>query len=140
VLSYPDQTRVRIAVVGAHLSGLPLNHQLTERGAQLVETSATAPEYRLYALPDTSPRKPGLVRTEPGQGTSITVEIWELTQDAFGSFVADVPPPLAIGTLRLRDGQLVKGFLCESVAVQHAADISLFGGWRNYLSCLSSRC
>ena len=61
------------------------------------------------------------------------VEIWELTHDAFGSFVADVPPPLAIGTLRLQDGQLVKGFLCESVAVQRAEDISQFGGWREYL-------
>jgi allophanate hydrolase len=127
------QKRSRIAVVGAHLSGLPLNHQLTGRGAKLIETTRTAPEYRLYALPDTSPPKPGLVRTQPGDGASITVEIWELSYDAFGSFVADVPPPLAIGTLRLRDGLLVKGFLCESVAVQHAEDISQFGGWRNYL-------
>ena len=123
----------RIAVVGAHLSGLPLNHQLTGRGAKLIETTETAPEYRLYALPDTNPRKPGLIRTEPGGGASIMVEIWELTHDAFGSFVADVPPPLAIGTLRLRDGQLVKGFLCESVAVPRAEDISQFGGWRRYL-------
>jgi allophanate hydrolase len=136
---YQDQGRVRIAVVGAHLSGLPLNHQLTERGAKLIETTATAPEYRLYALPEANPRKPGLIRTGPGEGVSITVEIWELTRDAFGSFVAEVPPPLAIGTLRLRDGQLVKGFLCESVAVQHAEDISHFGGWRKFLSCLSSR-
>jgi allophanate hydrolase len=127
------QKRSRIAVVGAHLSGLPLNHQLTGRGAKLIETTRTAPEYRLYALPDTSPPKPGLVRTQPGDGASIIVEIWELSYDAFGSFVADVPPPLAIGTLRLRDGLLVKGFLCESVAVQHAEDISQFGGWRNYL-------
>jgi allophanate hydrolase len=123
----------RIAVVGAHLSGLPLNHQLTGRGAKLIETTETAPEYRFYALPDTNPRKPGLIRTEPGGGASITVEIWELTHDAFGSFVADVPSPLAIGTLRLQDGRLVKGFLCESVAAQHAEDISQFGGWRKYL-------
>jgi allophanate hydrolase len=128
-----DPKRTRIAVVGAHLSGLPLNHQLTERGARLIETTETAPEYRLYALPETNPRKPGLIRTQPGDGASIAVEIWELTHDAFGSFVADVPPPLAIGTLRLRDGQLVKGFLCESVATQHAEDISQFGGWRGYL-------
>jgi len=72
-------------------------------------------------------------RAEPGGGASITVEIWELTHDAFGSFVADVPSPLAIGTLRLQDGRLVKGFLCESVAAQHAEDISQFGGWRKYL-------
>jgi allophanate hydrolase len=123
----------RIAVVGAHLSGLPLNHQLTGRGGKLIETTETAPEYRLYALPDTNPRKPGLIRTEPGRGVSIMVEIWELTHEAFGSFVADVPPPLAIGTLRLRDGRPVSGFLCESVATQHAEDISRFGGWRKYL-------
>ncbi len=128
-----DQKRARIAVVGAHLSGLPLNHQLTGRGAKLIETTATAPEYRLYALPETNPRKPGLIRTERAEGASITVEIWELTYEAFGSFVAGVPPPIAIGTLRVQDGRLVKGFLCESVAVQHAEDISNFGGWRKYL-------
>jgi allophanate hydrolase len=106
---------------------------LTGRGAKLIETTTTAPDYRLYALPETDPRKPGLIRTEPGAGASITVEIWELSYDAFGSFVVDVPPPLAIGTLRLRDGRFVKGFLCESVAVQYAEDISHFGGWRKYL-------
>ncbi len=90
-------------------------------------------EYRLYALPETNPRKPGLIRTERAEGASITVEIWELTYEAFGSFVAGVPPPIAIGTLRVQDGRLVKGFLCESVAVQHAEDISNFGGWRKYL-------
>jgi allophanate hydrolase len=134
-----DPAMVRIAVVGAHLSGLPLNHQLTGRGAKLIETTGTAPEYRLYALPDTSPPKPGLVRIGLDEGTSITVEIWELTHNAFGSFVSEVPSPLVIGTLLLQDGRLVKGFLCESIAVQRAEDISAFGGWRKYLSCLSSR-
>jgi allophanate hydrolase len=112
---------------------------LTGRGAKLIETTGTAPEYRLYALPDTSPPKPGLVRIGPDEGTSITVEIWELTHNAFGSFVSEVPSPLVIGTLLLQDGRLVKGFLCESIAVQRAEDISAFGGWRKYLSCLSSR-
>jgi allophanate hydrolase len=128
----PPKT-TRVAVVGAHLSGLPLNHQLTGRGAKLIETTTTAPDYRLYALPGTTPPKPGLIRAAPGQGTSITLEVWELAHEAFGSFVADVPPPLAIGTLRLQDGQLVKGFLCESVAVEHAEEISHYGGWRKYL-------
>jgi allophanate hydrolase len=124
----------QIAVAGAHLSGLPLNRQLTERGAILVETTGTAPDYRLYALPQTNPPKPGLVRTEPGTGSSITVEIWEMTYDAFGSFVDSVPPPLSIGTLRLQNGGLVKGFLCESIAAQQAEDISRFGSWRRYLA------
>jgi allophanate hydrolase len=130
----PHRKMAQIAVAGAHLSGLPLNHQLTERGAILVETTGTAPEYRLYALPQTNPPKPGLVRTEPGTGRSITVEIWEMTYDAFGSFVDSVPPPLSIGTLRLQNGGLVKGFLCESIAVQQAEDISRFGSWRRYLA------
>ena len=127
------QKMTQMAVVGAHLSGLPLNHQLTERRAKLVETASTAPDYRLYALPQTNPPKPGLIRTEPGEGSSIIVEIWELTHEAFGSFVESVPPPLSIGTLRLQDGRLVKGFLCESIAVKQAEDISQFGGWRRYL-------
>jgi allophanate hydrolase len=130
----PHRKMAQIAVAGAHLSGLPLNRQLTERGAILVETTGTAPDYRLYALPQTNPPKPGLVRTEPGTGSSITVEIWEMTYDAFGSFVDSVPPPLSIGTLRLQNGGLVKGFLCESIAAQQAEDISRFGSWRRYLA------
>jgi allophanate hydrolase len=129
---------VRLAVVGAHLSGLPLNHQLTERGGKLIGATITAPEYRLYALPETIPPKPGLVRTRPGEGYSIAVEIWELSYETFGSFVDAVPPPLSIGTLKLHDGQSVKGFLCESVGVQQAEDISHFGGWRNYLESKNS--
>ena len=129
-----ERKMAQIAVAGAHLSGLPLNHQLTGRGAILVETTGTAPDYRLYALPQTNPPKPGLVRTEPGTGSSITVEIWEMTYDAFGSFVDSVPPPLSIGTLRLQNGGLVKGFLCESIAAQQAEDISRFGSWRRYLA------
>lgn len=125
---------VRLAVVGAHLAGLPLNHQLTERGARLVARTRTAGSYRLYALPGTVPPKPGLVRDPAASGAGIEVEVWELSLAAFGGFVAEVPPPLAIGTVVLADGSLVKGFLCEAAAVAGAEDISAFGGWRAYLA------
>jgi allophanate hydrolase len=123
-----------LAVVGAHLSGLPLNSQLTDRGARLVETTTTAPDYRLYALPNTTPPKPGLVRTVPGGGAGIEVEIWELSIEAFGELVNEIPTPLGVGTLNLSDGRSVKGFLCESIAVEGAKDVSSFGGWRNAIS------
>ncbi|MEQ1775413.1 MAG: allophanate hydrolase [Burkholderiales bacterium] len=127
---------VVLAVVGAHLSGLPLNDQLTTRGARLLQSTATAPDYRLYALPGTVPPKPGLVRVAR-DGVSIAVELWAMDHAAFGSFVAEVPSPLAIGTLTLVDGITVKGFLCESCAVAGAQDISGFRGWRAYLAAQS---
>jgi allophanate hydrolase len=122
---------VRLAVVGAHLSGLPLNHQLTDRGAHLVWTGQTTPIYRLYALPNTAPPKPGLVRVA-ADGAAIALEVWELSTVAFGSFVAAVPPPLCIGTVALSTGENVKGFLCEPSAFNGADDITRFGGWRAY--------
>lgn len=124
---------VRVAVCGAHLSGLPLNGQLLERGARLVKTGQTAPSYRLFALSGTTPPKPGLVRVATG-GASIEVEVWEMPEAHFGSFVAGIPEPLGIGRIRLIDGDLVQGFLCEGVAVEGATDISALGGWRNYLA------
>ncbi len=124
---------VRLAVVGAHLSGLALNHQLTERGARLVWSGRTTPGYRLYALPHSTPPKPGLVRVAAG-GAAISVEVWEVPTTAFGSFVATVPPPLCIGTVTLENGEQVKGFLCEAAAVEHAPDITDLGGWRAYLA------
>jgi len=124
---------MKIAVVGAHLSGLPLNHQLVDRGGKLVQTIRTKPIYRFYALPGTTPPKPGLVRVSAPTETGIEVEIWELGATEFGTFVDAVPPPLVIGTLELEDGQLVKGFLVESYATAAAPDITHFGGWRNYL-------
>ncbi|MBP2292812.1 allophanate hydrolase [Azospirillum rugosum] len=124
---------VRLAVVGAHLSGQPLNHQLTGRGARLVRTARTGSGYRLFALAGTTPAKPGLVRDAAGAG-GIELEIWELTEAAFGSFVAEVPPPMAIGTLTLEDGTSVKGFLCEPAALAGAEDITGFGGWRRWLT------
>jgi allophanate hydrolase len=126
---------VRLAVVGAHLRGMPLNHQLTSRGAAFVEATNTAAEYRLYALPGTTPLKPGLARVSRGQqGCSIAVELWDVPEAHFGSFVAEIPSPLGIGTLVLQDGRPVKGFICEPCSLADAIDISEFGGWRSYLA------
>jgi allophanate hydrolase len=124
---------VRVAVVGAHLSGEPLNYQLLERGARLVKSSRTAPLYRLYALQATNPPKPGLARSPDKAGVTIEIEIWEMPVAHFGAFVSSVPPPLAIGTLVTEDGEQVKGFLCESYAVEGQRDISEYGGWRPFL-------
>ena len=123
-----------VAVVGAHLSGMPLNHQLTQRGARLLGPARTAPHYRLYCLPDTTPPKPGLIRCADGAGHAIEVELWRLPVEKFGSFVALIPAPLAIGTLELEDERTAQGFLCEGHAVAHARDISEFGGWRNFIA------
>ena len=122
-----------LAVVGAHLSGQPLNRQLTERGARLTATTKTAPGYRLYALADTTPPKPGLVRAPGFDGPGIEVEVWAVPTPAFGSFVADVPAPLGIGNVELADGSTVKGFVCEPFAVEMATEITQGGGWRAYL-------
>jgi allophanate hydrolase len=128
----PTPPAIPIAVVGAHLSGQPLNAQLTGRGARLLGTARTAACYRLHAL-STEPPKPGLRRVER-DGSHIELEIWELAPSHFGDFVASVPPPMTIGTVILEDGSDVPGFLCEPVALQGAPDISVFGGWRRYLS------
>jgi allophanate hydrolase len=130
----PDNSGVTLAVVGAHLSGMPLNYQLTSRGARLIEACATAPKYRLYALPDTAPPKPGLARAHNGSGASIEVELWSVPVKSFGAFVAEVPSPLAIGTVVLADGRQVKGFVCESYALNGARDISSYGGWRKFVT------
>jgi allophanate hydrolase len=121
-----------LAVVGAHLSGEPLNHQLTDRGGRLLRTARTAPCYRLFALAGTVPPKPGLVRVAHGEGASIELEVWALPVEAFGSFLAGVGSPLAMGTIELNDGAKVHGFLCEGYATESALDISSFGGWRGY--------
>jgi len=129
---------VNVAVVGAHLSGMPLNSQLTERGATLVTATHTAPDYRFYALPGTVPPKPGLVRVAPGEGAAIALEIWRMPVAQYGSFVALIPPPLGIGTIALEGGGQVQGFLCESQALAGAQDITHLGGWRNYVSSLNT--
>jgi allophanate hydrolase len=130
----PDASgRIAVAVVGAHLSGQPLNVQLQERSARLIKTARTTPGYSFYALAGTTPAKPGLVFDGEGAG-GIEVEIWEMDDAAFGSFVALIPPPLGIGTLKLADGSLVKGFVCEPYAIRGATDITSYGGWRAWLS------
>ena len=128
-----NDAHVALAVVGAHLSGMPLNHQLTERGATLVQRTVTSPDYRLYALGDTTPSKPGLLRVAPGTGTPIEVEVWSMPVSAYGSFVAQIAAPLGIGTVQLAGERQVQGFLCEAQALVQAQDISAYGGWRGYL-------
>jgi allophanate hydrolase len=125
---------IALAVVGAHLSGMPLNHELTNLGAHFLETTTTAANYRLFALANSSPPKPGLLRVASDRGAAIEVEIWSLPVAAFGKFVAAIPAPLSIGTLALSDGRSVKGFLVEADAVAGAEDISAYGGWRAYMS------
>lgn len=134
LLPLPDaESRVRLAVVGAHLSGMPLNWQLTERGGRLICKTQTAARYRFYALPGTVPPKPGLVQIGgDGLGVAIEVEVWDMPMRHYGSFVAEIPAPLGIGTLTLADGTHVQGFLCEAVATRGAEDISKYGGWRAY--------
>ena len=124
---------IPIAVVGAHLSGMALNGELKALSGRLIEAATTAPDYKLYAL-DTVPPKPGMLRVEPGAGTRIKLEIWALSASAFGKFVAAIPPPLSIGTIRLADGRNVKGFIVEPAALEGARDISAFGGWRAYMA------
>jgi allophanate hydrolase len=126
-----------IAVVGAHLAGLPLNGQLTERGATLREATTTAPHYRLFALPNTVPPKPGLLRVSDG-GAAIAVEVWDVPIAAVGSFLALIPPPLGLGSLELADGRHVHGFVCEAHALAGARDVTAFGGWRAFLAAAAS--
>jgi allophanate hydrolase len=124
---------VDVMVCGAHMAGLPLNFQLLERGARCITTTRTAPVYRFYALPGGPPFRPGLVQVADG-GMAIDVEVWRMPIEHFGSFVTGIPAPLGFGKVRLENGSLVCGFLCEGVAVTGAQDISALGGWRQYLS------
>lgn len=123
---------VKLAVVGAHLEGMPLHWQLTSRNARSLGATRTAPNYRLYAMADTVPPKPALVHSK--DGASIAVEVYEMDVATFGSFVAEVPAPLAIGTVTLEDGGTVKGFVAEPRAIEGARDITELGGWRAYMS------
>ncbi|SMX61601.1 putative glutamyl-tRNA(Gln) amidotransferase subunit A (Glu-ADT subunit A) [Bradyrhizobium sp. ORS 285] len=124
---------IAIVVVGAHLSGMALNYELTGLGGRLLEATSTAPDYKLYAL-STTPPKPGMLRVEEGKGTAMAVELWALSAASFGKFVNLIPPPLSIGTIRLQDGRSAKGFLVEPAALDGARDISEFGGWRAYMA------
>ena len=138
----PDESRVPplpsgqipLVVVGAHLTGLALNHQLQELGATFLRATRTAPDYRLYALPGTVPPKPGLVRAPGFEGPGLEVEVWALDPAAFGRFAAAIPAPLGIGKIALADGESASGFLCEAHAVADAPEITRHGGWRAYLA------
>ena len=122
-----------VAVCGAHLSGLALNHQLTGRGGVLLQTTRTAARYRFFALPGGPPMRPGLVRVAKGGG-EIEVELWALPLDEYGRFVAAIPAPLGIGMIELNDGRQVQGFVCEAYALETATDITAHGSWRAYLA------
>lgn len=128
---------IELAVVGAHLTGQPLNHQLTERGATLLRTTKTAADYRLYALAGAIPPKPGLVRDPGFSGPGIEVEVWAMPARQLAGFVAMIPPPLGIGTLALADGTAVKGFICEPQALARAEEITRYGGWRAFRNAAS---
>lgn len=127
--------KIKLAVVGAHLAGMPLHWQLTSREARLVRAAKTAPAYKLYAMANSTPPKPALAHVGAG-GAALEVEVYELDVAAFGSFVAEVPPPLAIGTVTLDDGENVKGFVAEPRAMDGATEITKFGGWRGYIASL----
>jgi len=132
-LQAPTGGDLTIAVVGAHMSGMALNGELRMLGGRLIEQAITAPDYKLYALP-TTPPKPGMLRVDARQGAAIELEVWALAASAFGAFVAAIPPPLSIGTIRLADGRNVKGFLVEAAGLEGARDITAFGGWRTYMA------
>lgn len=123
---------VPLAVCGAHLTGMPLNYQLQDAGAFLLEACRTTPSYRFYALRGTVPPKPGLVYA-PGNGAAIHVEVWAVPESTFGRFVAAVPPPLAIGSATLESGRVVKSFVCEPYAIGEATEITHLGGWKPFI-------
>ena len=124
---------VKLAVVGAHLAAMPLHWQLTSRDAKLVRRAKTAPAYKLYAMAGSRPPKPALVHVGDG-GAAIEIEVYELSVEHFGSFVVEVPAPLAIGSVTLDDGSQVKGFVAEPRALDGAEDITALGGWRAYIA------
>jgi allophanate hydrolase len=130
----PGPAGIPLLVVGAHLSGLPLNHQLLACGARLLRRVSTAPAYRMFAL-DSVPPKPGLQRAAVG-GAAILGEVWDVPAGALGGFLAALPTPMALGQVELADGTSVVGFQCEAIAVAEARDITDFGGWRAYLASL----
>jgi allophanate hydrolase len=129
----PALPSLPLAVVGAHLSGQPLNAQLTDRGGRLLRATSTAPMYRLLAL-DTVPPKPGLVRVDDGTGAAIELEVWALPPVGFAEVVAGLPRPMVVGPVTLGDGTEVTGFMCEPAAAAGSTDITSYGGWRAYLA------
>jgi allophanate hydrolase len=133
-LTHDHEGLIPIVVVGAHLSGMPLNHQLTDAGGALLKKCRTSSDYRLFILPDTTPPKPGMVRSPGFSGAGLDVELWGLSPAAFGAFVASIPAPLGVGKVTLDDGAVASGFLCEWHAVVGASEITALGGWRAYIA------
>lgn len=125
--------RVRLVVCGAHLSGQPLNGQLTARGGRCVSQTVSSPDYRLYALAGGPPLRPGMVRVNEG-GAAIAVEVWELPSAEVGSFLDGIPAPLGLGKVQLASGEWLTGFICGAHGLDGAQDITAFGGWRAYLA------
>ena len=123
---------MELAVVGAHLSGFPLNRDLTTIDATLHQITTTSPKYRLYKLASTVPAKPGLVRDTTGQGRPIEIEVWSIPATNVGAFLSTIPSPLGLGSVELEDGRWVRGFICEPYGLEGARDVSEFRGWRNY--------
>lgn len=135
----PAPDEIALAVVGAHMSGLPLNHELTRLGARFLHAAKTSRDYRLFSLPGGPPARPGLLRApRSGEGGAIALEVWALPAARFGDFIKGVPRPLGIGTLTLDDGAEVKGFLCEASGTAGAEDVTACGGWRAYLESRTS--
>ena len=129
---------VKVAVCGAHMTGLPLNEQLLKLGARLLNKTMTSANYRFYHLAAFQPPRPGMLRVLSG-GYSIALEVWEVPMSKYGELVASIPAPLGIGRLELADGSWVQGFLCEQYALEGAEDISRYGGWRQFLATGSAR-
>jgi hypothetical protein len=125
--------------VGAHLSGMPLNHELTTNGGVFRRAVATTPDYRFHALAGGPPKRPGLLRVADGAGSPVLTEVWALPPEGFGRFVAGIPSPLGIGTVRLADGTSPKGFLVEPEGLKGAEDISHLGGWRAFIASLNAK-
>ena len=132
-----EESTIDIAVCGAHLSGMPLNHQLTERDATLIKACKTTESYRLYALAGGPPYRPGLIKVNEN-GVAIDVEVWRMPLENFGSFMLGIPHPLGIGKAKLDDGSEVNSFICEAFAISDAKDITSFGNWRNYIKSIAN--
>jgi allophanate hydrolase len=125
---------IELVVVGAHMTGMALNGELTALGGAFSRAVKTTADYRLFALNGAPPKRPGLLRIADGRGVSIDVEVWLLPREAFGAFVASIPAPLCIGTVRLSDGTAPKGFLVEPQGIVDATDISALRGWRAFVN------
>lgn len=123
-----------IAVCGAHMTGLPLNRELLDLGGSLRMAARTSSDYRLYALPDAKPARPGLIRVGDGEGAAIEVEVWDIPSARIGTLLGRIAAPLGLGTVRLSDGQTVHGFLCEACVAPRAHDITEYGGWRAFIA------